>query len=303
MRRRRPARHRNRAIEVGIKYGGHGITMRPSRALSSLVAAIRRVYGAFAPYATEGDAWNDLREGLRKWGPEIACRTEDEARRRSHVSELNTFAFDVLLTSGDVEELKQLLPQLLEFLALERTALICHEVIGDRLRLAEWHTWPDEERAAVQGFFDAWWVWVLDTFPASGDQWAPGIGDGFRAEISTSVCTLANAFQDLRPFLGRWEKRRSVSSLRQLADFVLDNQNALLKEGQFRVRLANAFYEEREEQMEQVVRWLVREEIVQKFEAASFRYSRSPFAGEAAPTPLGEPWCTTGASCRLIRSR
>lgn len=131
----------------------------------ALEEAIAGLYATFASY------------GLRRiitGCPHCVGRADSDAL---HVRPLGALSPDdlrryttkALTTFGDVDDFKHFLPRLLELLAREvegaDTLGYDEEILGGKLALANYASWPEAERAAVEAFLDALWAALLARFP------------------------------------------------------------------------------------------------------------------------------------------
>jgi hypothetical protein len=103
---------------------------------------------------------------------------------------LRCYASDVLLTMGSTEDFRYFLPRLLECAVAD---LFCYpnpEIVFGKLAIADWQTWPGEQRAAVGNFLAAWWSDFL-------------AGDRSGLTIGTVVCCLGATATDMTSYLER----------------------------------------------------------------------------------------------------
>jgi len=144
--------------------------------------------------------------------------------------ELEGFAMKALTTWGDADDLRRLLPRVLELIATEDPFPFQVETVFGKLRLGGWMAWPGEEREALGLYFDAIWRDSL----ANAE-------DGSRT--SDLLCALGRAVEELQPFLKIWENCLLASGYGQLVEFMADG-------------LSNSFWTEAKTQCGQVVGWL-----------------------------------------------
>ena len=161
-----------------------------SREWAALETAIEALYQTFAVYPLR-----PVIEGC----PHCVSREDSDQIHVRPLRELTPgdvryYAFKAMTTFGDVADFKHFLPRLLELLARElrsgETLGIDEEVIGGKIALAQYVTWPEAERAAVEQFFMAAWRVALATFPSTPDA-------------ETLLCTVAQfaSADDLTPYL------------------------------------------------------------------------------------------------------
>jgi hypothetical protein len=144
------------------------------------------------------------------------CFSADEERallapvalRQLSVDVLRPYAFDVLLTVGDIDDFRYFLPRILEVACTVGFNGPDLEPLAGRLARAQWLDWPAAEQVAVRDVLSALWATTLAAFPGEWD-------------VDTVLCALGNAEEDLRPYLAQWmaELRRSPASA-HLLDFL-----------------------------------------------------------------------------------
>jgi hypothetical protein len=116
------------------------------------------------------------------------------------------------------------------------------EVLLSKLDYGKWEEWPDFEQHSVSQFLQAFWQSELGReLSSEGDD-----------QIDTVLCGLGCACNNLSPVLDAWISTDSASACRQLAQFVLHNIDELRNHN----GMANAFWNGRRDQVEQVTAWL-----------------------------------------------
>jgi len=147
----------------------------------------------------------------------------DQARIRSKplreltAEDLSVFASHVPHLWGEADDLKHFLPRILELLPEWMHMWPDPEVVGASLRRSEFQNWPEAERKVVQDYLFVWWK----SFIASESVF----------DINTAICAVGQVIDDLSPFLAIWNPSPNFD-------------------------VCNAFWDERHEQMGQVVRWV-----------------------------------------------
>ncbi|WP_205325435.1 hypothetical protein [Glycomyces sp. YM15] len=198
-----------------------------------LAEAIDRLYAVFAPVP---------RPTAINWCP--CCLTEAEASRllgpvplhALTVDTLRPYADHVLLTVGDVADFRHYLPRIFEIACTSGFNWPDLEPLVGRLRIAEWANWAADEQSAVRGLLRAFWRKTLAAYPGFPDA-------------ETVLCAIANAEDDLTPYLDEWAAAlRQPAAAAALLDLL--GYSTRLRAGA--LRLANAFWDDHDEQ---VVRW------------------------------------------------
>lgn len=164
---------------------------------------IENVYRVFASYPRPARV-----EGCQH------CVTEADHRdlfgaplRELDAERLRRFAHKALNTWGDEDDLRHFLPRLLE-LSLRGDGDL-HGLFA-KLRQAGWTEWPKDERDALRACLAVWWEHGL-----SGEEHPSG-----KEPADASLGTLAEAGDDLGPYLESWWGRDTPQALWALADLV-----------------------------------------------------------------------------------
>lgn len=207
--------------------------------------------------------------------PCLHCHTvEDEAKlhslplRQLGVAELRDYAADALSVWGGVNDFKHFLPRIFELLvtltdpALDLTD---PEILFSKFKSGDWQSWPASEQVAVRTFLHALWAEVLNHPPEA---------DSF-TDVESWLCSIAQAEDDLSPYLTQW-----IEDPRSSASFALSS--LLLGSGVARSNSAgrNAFWENREDQYVQVQTWTKTSEVFHKLRNARIKSDSSISASE-----------------------
>jgi len=213
--------------------------MPDMRLSGELAEAIEGLYETFSAYPLP--AFTDTC---------LHCHTlDDEAKlhslplRELDLDELRHYAADALLVWGDENVFKHFLPRIFElYFTTQEPSLnfICPEMLLSRLRYGHWRTWPPEEQRAVDRFLHAVWVNVLQDRLEIDDS----------TDIEGWLCSIGQAEDDLKPYLEQWIADDSQDASLALSSLLLSSAVALNGK-----RGRNAFWNERDEQYEQLQRW------------------------------------------------
>lgn len=118
--------------------------------------------------------------------------------------ELSHFSFNAMSTWGHPEMFKRFTPRILELLPQNPPYDL--EIHLGKFRLAEFRSWPQEERSAVQDFLRALWEKCL-------------YGKIFNHEEESFLCGLVCAGCDIQPFLEAWLYCGTAHGYAILAEF------------------------------------------------------------------------------------
>jgi hypothetical protein len=198
--------------------------------------AVRELYYVFRPYVS------------RRHPEGCPCCVTDADKKKLFSKpleqltsdDLGRFAWKVLTTWGNENDLKHFLPRLLELVAEDDCVPFDREVLFGKLRLGRWTTWERTEQLALVRYFDA--VWSDCITRPEGTVW-----------LDELLCGLGRALDDLEPYLKRWENCQAISGYDHLCAFVDWNIDAIIK----KQRLTNSFWSDAEGQMNQVKDWLL----------------------------------------------
>jgi hypothetical protein len=147
--------------------------------------AIESIYEAFANYRKPGDF------------PACECCISngekklllDRKLRKLTSDELGNYAADVFLTVGSLADFKYFLPRMMEFSVKEEFSWPTPEVMLGKLKLADWHDWPEIERAPVLSLLEEKFARLPQDANTEGediDQW---------------ICALGRCVTDITPYL------------------------------------------------------------------------------------------------------
>jgi hypothetical protein len=119
---------------------------------------------------------------------------------------LSRYAFKAMTTRGDEDDFRHFLPRIFELAIIDGESWTVPVVFG-KLAYGRLETWPSDERQAITTFFEALWSNVLDHFPHA-----------FSAE--DCLCCIAQAVDDLLPYLARWHIAQSLTYAKHFASFL-----------------------------------------------------------------------------------
>lgn len=196
--------------------------------------AVNGLYEAFA------------RRPLRDWtDPCLHCCATVEEEAALHAAPLRdlpvevvrNYAAHAMTTWGDASDFAHFLPRIFEIVAMSDFNWPDIEVVFSALRRAEWRGWSADEQRAVERYLMAKWRSTLDA--SAPIQSAEEV-----------LCAIGQAVDDLSAYLEVWERADGDNPTRQLVELILWSWRPIKN------RLSNAFWDERNDQMHQVIGWL-----------------------------------------------
>jgi hypothetical protein len=211
---------------------------------------IDNLYATFAPYRigddfTGCDCCVDVEHSARLAAPPLRELSYDDLERYSRKA---------MSTWGNVRHFKHFLPRLLELTIEHRDDFLDLAVVFGKLKYAQFDSWPQHERDAVNRFFDEYWEYQL----------ADPIVGAFEDSIDTALCAIANALPSVQRFLDVWIATCTDNAKRHLAAFILNNDDTLLK----KARLSSAFWDTAGQPHSEVVGWLQSDAVLRYFVGA-----------------------------------
>ena len=235
-----------------------------------LLAAIANLYRVFQRY--------ELRSNTDACSCRACHRTSDDEQRLHRTplhnlsgDDLSDYATDAIYTWGTGDDFKHFIPRLFELLAqapgfesgFVHAASVFAKLNYESWCSSAWHSWPESEQIAVSNYFRAVWDATLDSAPEDLAF------DGAYGWIEA----IAQAEDDLAPYLARWLNAASLDAHRNLALMIT-------QEGLPRTKNPGGYWSGYEEQWQQLNDWLRRPEVRQKLADGFERWVSSPFAGE-----------------------
>lgn len=185
-------------------------------------------------------------------GPDHSEKLATPPLRELTYDDLERYSRKAMSTWGNVWHFKHFLPRLLELSIDHRDDFLDLAVVFGKLKYAQFDSWPQRERDAVNWFFDEYWEYQL----------ADPIVGAFEDSIDTVLCSLANALSCVQRFLDAWIAKRTDNAKRHLAAFILNNDDTLLKKG----HLSNAFWDATGQPHTEVVNWLQSDAVYRFFD-------------------------------------
>lgn len=220
---------------------------------NELRESIERLYAVFAPY-----------QALiaPKYCSHCVKDEEDQVLRSKPLRELSgkelaRYSFKAMTTWGSQEQFKYLLPRLFELVVIEPYPYN-PEILFKKPRYGGFPTWPEEERETLQQFCYELWRYTLTQHPIH--QVLPSF-----PSIDDCLCSVAQVVDDLRPILNVWECEKSEAATRHLLDLADENASDLRE----RKKLSNAFWNERQSQMQQAVEWFLDQNFALVFDVVN----------------------------------
>ena len=188
-------------------------------------------------------------------GADHSVRLAARPLRELSYEDLERYSRKAISTWGNVWHFKHFLPRLLELTIEHRDDFFDLAIVFGKLRYAQFDSWPQRERDAINRFFEEYWEYQL----------ADPIIGAAEDSIDTVLCSLSNALSTVQRFLDKWIATRTDNSKRKLAAFILNNGDTLLKNR----RLSNPFWDTLGHPHSEVVCWLQSDAVFGYFDGAN----------------------------------
>ncbi len=166
--------------------------------------------------------------------------------------DLERYSRKAITTWGNARHFKHFLPRLFELTIEHRDDFLDLAVLFRKLEYAQFNSWSQHERDAVNWFLDEYWDYQL----------SDPIVNAFSDSIDTVLCAISNALPSVQRFLDTWITTHTDNAKRHLAAFILNNEAILLKKG----RLSNPFWNTSGEAHREVMNWLQSDAVLYYFD-------------------------------------
>lgn len=216
------------------------MTMRAqTQPIPPLQDAIQELYRVFAAYPMPQNT-----------DPCPCCHTAADVEqlksrplRELGATELSQYAFDGLLTWGDDKLFRHLLPRLYELMVFPEgdPLYVDPEILLSKLRHGRWQDWPETDQNAVRLF-------LRSLLRARLGHPNP---DAYTEDIESWICAIAQAEDDLGPYLAQWEADDRLEAAEALASLLLCTSVATPFSN-----AGDAFWKSRDPQYQQLKRWV-----------------------------------------------
>jgi hypothetical protein len=172
--------------------------------------------------------------------------------------ELEEYSLRALTMWGWTDEFRHFLPRIFELIPVDGGSWTIPEIVFGKLGYGRWETWPSDEREAITIFFEALWSNVLDHFPHA-------------LSAEDCLCWIAQAADDMAPYLDRWRIAQSLPHAKHFAAFIADNPGWSPSHGW---SLNDTYWRQRPVPARQVVEWVRDPARKTELEQAFFQFAR-----------------------------
>lgn len=191
-------------------------------------------------YGRELDTWNRLifKKSLRELD-------EDD---------LSRFTGKAITTWGNINDYKHFLPRIFELTAELRTPYEIW-IAFEKLNLAKWKNWDENEQEVIHEFMIALWESVVND-DCQKAEW----------EFRDYFSSIAHFYPNFNELLGIWFKSETRAGIKHLADYIVDEQVAIFDRGRI-----SGFYDQKEN-VEEFISWVLSDKMLNKIQRKYFEF-------------------------------
>lgn len=227
-----------------------------TRMTEKLKHNIENLYKVFAKYRATDMTGSPLHEDLPKWNKELLSKP----LRELDEDDLSRFTGKAMTTWGSANDYKHFLPRIFELTAELRTPYEIW-IAFDKLTLAEWQKWTEEEQNVVQEFMLALWVSILNDNSEKA-EW----------EFKDYFSAIAHFYPHFTELLNIWNESNTKAGIKHLAEFVINEQRTL-----FERKKISGFYDQKEN-TEEFINWILSDKMLDKIQQKYFEFETENFA-------------------------
>lgn len=225
--------------------------------IAQLKASTESLYDAFSTYPgnpqMEG---SPLYTDLDNWNRQLYSKP----LKQLTAEDLSLYIGKAMTTWGDLNDFKHFLPRIMELTAVYDAPLSIGTIFH-KLEYANWCTWSELEKKAIQEFMIALWNDLLKQSSKEAER--------IFAEYFSS---LACYYPDIDELLKLWDSDIGLASTKHLANFIFDENEALFVKGIFGTLQIDS------EKMIKLRHWLLSDRTINRLEAAFYKYELEPFS-------------------------
>lgn len=218
---------------------------------------IKKLYETFEKYHSNSNMNGSPNyDDLNKWNDELFSKSLTELTE----DDLSRFTGKAITTWGNANDYKHFLPRIFELTAELKTPYEIW-IAFDKLTLAEWNKWTENEQAVIQEFMIALWESILNDNSEKA-KW----------EFKDYFSAIAHFYPNFTDLLYVWDKSESKASIKHLSDFIVDEQTAL-----FDRKKISGFLDQKEN-AEEFIFWILSDKMLNKVQQKYFEFETESFA-------------------------
>ena len=222
---------------------------------SRLQDNIEKLYDTFKKYLgnpnMEGTSENLDKNNKILFSKPLIELTEDD---------LSYFTGSSMTTWGESNDYKHFLPRIFELTAELKTPYEIW-IAFDKLTLAEWTNWAENEQNVIHEFMISLWESILNDNSEKA-EW--NFKDYFSA--------IANFYPNFTNLLNIWNESESKASIKHLSEFIVDEQTTL-----FGRKKISGFHNKKEN-VNEFIFWILSDKTLNKVQQKYFEFETENFS-------------------------
>jgi hypothetical protein len=195
-------------------------------------------------------------DDLDNWNKNLFSKSLTELKE----DDLSLFTGKAMTTWGSANDYKHFLPRIFELTAELKTPYEIW-IAFDKLTLAEFQNWAEEEQKVIDEFMIALWESIVNDNSEKA-EW----------EFKDYFSAIAHFYPKFTDLLDIWTQSESKAGIKHLAEFIVDEQTAL-----FDRKKISGFHDQKEN-AEELINWILSDKTLNKFEQKYFEFERESFA-------------------------
>ncbi len=224
---------------------------------SRLKNNIKKLYETFEKYHSGPImSGSPLYEDLDKWNKELFSKPLEKLNE----DDLSRFTGKAMTTWGNVNDYKHFLPRIFELTAELKTPYEIW-IAFDKLTLAKWKNWSENEQKVIREFMIALWESILNDNSEKAE-----------CEFKDYFSTIAHYYPDFTDLLEIWSETESKAGIKHLSQFIIDEQAAL-----FDRKKISGFYDKKEN-AEELINWFLSDKTLNKIQRKYFEFETESFS-------------------------
>jgi hypothetical protein len=217
---------------------------------------IENLYKVFEKYGATNMTGSPLYDDLTNWNKEIFSKP----LRELDEDNLSRFTGKAITSWGDTNDYKHFLPRIFELTAELKTPYEIW-IAFDRLSLAEWQNWDEQEQNVIKEYMIALWENILNDNSEKAEL-----------EFQDYFSAIAHFYSNFTVILEIWSTSESKAGIKHLANLVVNEKTSI-----FERKKITGFYD-KTENVDELINWILSDKIYDKIQRKFFEFETENFA-------------------------
>lgn len=222
-----------------------------------LAHSIERLYETFEKYRSNSNMEGSPVYGdLDQWNKELFGLP----LRELSDDDLSRYTGKAISTWGEANDYKHFLPRIFELTAEYRTPYEIW-IAFDKLTLAEWTSWTENEQKVIHEFMIALWENIVND-DSEKAKW----------EFQDYFSAIAHFHPNFVDLLDVWSKSESKAAIKHLSTFLIEEQTSIFD----KKKLSN--FKDNPKIVEEFIAWIFSDQVLEHVQDKFFEFENEPFA-------------------------